>query len=308
MSITTSERILTRIRGLMISHEANQLVSVVNRMASENPAYRDVRLITHEGRVVASQREEEPSSVEVQSWPCTVCHATPAEPPLVETETCCEVLEFGPDDRALSVVTPIFVEEGCSNATCHTDHADDPVLGILQADFSLAQVDALISRQTRNTLWAILACMILGTVAAWWMTQRLVVRRIRALKAGARRLAEHDFSFRFNDSTGDSLSEITGMFNEMSSELSQALSELTRTKEYLQAIVDNSADIIITVDPRGYVRTFNPGAEKVLGYTSEEIVGQRIETIFAEPKDREAAIGQLENGDHVVNYMSNFVT
>jgi signal transduction histidine kinase len=30
--------------------------------------------------------------------------------------------------------------------------------------------------------------------------------------------------------------------------------------------------------------------------------------IFAEPKDRAAAIEQLDNGDHVVNYMTNFVT
>ena len=94
----------------------------------------------------------------------------------------------------------------------------------------------------------------------------------------------------------------------MTSELSEALSELMSTKEYLQAIIDNSADIIITVDPEGFIRTFNPGAEKILGYTSEEIMGQRIEMIFAEPKDRDAAIEELENGDHVVNYMTNFVT
>ena len=60
-------------------------------------------------------------------------------------------------------------------------------------------------------------------------------------------------------------------------------------EKYLQAIIDNSADIIITVDPDGFIRTFNPGAEKILGYSSDEIIGQRIEKIFAEPKDRDAA-------------------
>jgi hypothetical protein len=30
--------------------------------------------------------------------------------------------------------------------------SENPVLGILQADFSLTHVDALIARQTRNTL------------------------------------------------------------------------------------------------------------------------------------------------------------
>jgi len=307
-SIATSERILTSLRGIMMGHEANQLVSVVNRMALENPAYSDIRLIAHEGRVVASQMESGPDSVDAQSWPCTVCHTLPGVEPELTADTCCDVLEFENGERALSVVTPIFGEEGCSNATCHTELSANPVFGILQADFSLAPVDALIVQQTRQTLWAILICMLLGTAAAWWMTERLVGRRIKALKAGAQRLAEHDFSFRFGDTTGDGLSEVVGVFDSMTSELTDALSELMSTKEYLQAIVDNSADIIITVDPAGFIRTFNPGAEKILGYTQEEIIGQRIEVLFAEPKDREAAIEQLENGDHVVNYMTSFLT
>jgi|GEM_PF-590059 len=308
MSIATSERILTRLRGIMMSHEANQLASVVTRMGSENPAFSDIRLITHEGRVVASQMESGPMTVEVESWPCTTCHILPTSEPELTTDVCCEVLNFEDGERALSVVTPIFGEEGCSNATCHTDMGANPVLGILQADFSLAQVDALIERQTRHMLWAILICMLLGTAAAWWMTERLVGRRIRALKAGARRLAQRDFSFRFSDSTGDGLSEVVAVFDSMTSDLSDARSELLSTKEYLQAIVENSADMIITVGPGGNIRTFNPGAEKILGYTREEIIGQKIELLFAEPKDREAAIEQLENGDHVVNYMTNFVT
>jgi len=308
MSISTSERILTRLRSIMLSHEANELASVVNRMASDNPAFRDVRLVAHRGEVVASQLPSAPGSVDAGSWPCTVCHVDPDSPPRSSAETCCEILEFPEDERALSVVTPIFAEEGCSSATCHTDMAENPVLGILQADFSLARVDALIHRQTRNTLWAILLTLVLGTVAAWWMTDRLLGRRIRALKAGAQRLAEHDFTFRFADTTGDGLSEVVGVFNTMTTELSEALTELKSTKEYLQAIVENSADMIITVDPDGFIRTFNPGAEKILGYRKDEIVGEPIETIFAAPDDRAAAIEQLEQGDHVVNYMSNFVT
>ena len=308
MSIVTSERILTRLRSIMTGHEANQLPSVVNQMASENPLYRDIRLLSHGGQVVASQLETNGSTVDPQSWPCTICHTSPTAPPILETETCCDVLEFPGGERALSVVTPIFGEEGCSNATCHTDMSENPVLGILQADFSLNHVDALIDRQTRTTLWAILLCMLLGTAAAWWMTERLVGRRIRVLKAGARRLAQKDFTFRFQDSTKDGLGEVEGVFNAMTSQLSAAHSELLSTKEYLQAIVDNSADMIITVNPDGHIRTFNPGAVKILGYSQDEMVGQKIDTIFAEPKDREAAIEQLEQGDHVVNYMSNFVT
>jgi two-component system NtrC family sensor kinase len=308
MSIATSERILTRIRSLMVGHEANTLESAVNRLASENPAYLNIRLISHGGAVVASQLESARDTVRNDSWPCTTCHTVPGQPPLTITEVCCEVVEFPEGDRALSVVTLIPDEEGCSSATCHTDSPGSAVRGILQADFSLARLDALTSLRSRQTLWAILICLVLGTVATWLTTNRLLDRRIRAIREGARRIANQDFSFRFHDSTGDGLSEVMGIFDHMTSELAETVSELMSTKEYLQAIVENSADLIITVGPTGLIQTFNPGAEKVLGYRAEEVIGQRIEMIFAEPSDRAAAIEQLENGDHVVNYMTSFVT
>jgi PAS domain S-box-containing protein len=308
MSIITSERILTRIRSLMVGHEANTLESAVNRLASENPAYRNIRLISHQGAVVASQLDSARDTVSGDSWPCTTCHTGSVQTPDTIVDVCCEVLEFAEGDRALSVVTVIPDEEGCTTATCHTDSPGSAVRGILQADFSLARADNLIAHRNRRTLWAILICLVLGTGATWMMTNRLVDRRIRTLREGARRIAEHDFSFRFSDSMGDGLSEVVGVFNNMTSELSEAVSELKATKEYLQAIVQNSADLIITVSPSGLIETFNPGAEKVLGYSAEEVIGKPIEMIFAEPADRAAAIEQLEKGGHVVNYMSNFVT
>jgi PAS domain S-box-containing protein len=94
----------------------------------------------------------------------------------------------------------------------------------------------------------------------------------------------------------------------MTSSLSTALSELTTAREHLQVIVENSADMIVTVDPTGLITTFNPGAEKILGYRQEEVIGRRIETLFVDPKERETAIEQLEHTEHVVNYFTRFRT
>ncbi len=101
---------------------------------------------------------------------------------------------------------------------------------------------------------------------------------------------------------------MSGTFDDTVSELSATLSELTNTKEYLQGIVESSADIIITVDPGGLIKTFNTGAEQALGYDREELVGKRIEVLFTEPSERDAAIEQLQDSDHVVNYETHFLT
>jgi PAS domain S-box-containing protein len=305
----TSDRILQRVNGLMLRHEIETLEEVVSRMAAENPAFREIRLISHAGDVVVSQLESRSEEVGADTWPCTACHTEAPSVPPETLVTCCEgVIEFDDGERAVSVVTPVFREEGCGNGQCHTEMGSSSVLGLIQADFSLARVDALIAQRNRHTLLAILFSLLLGTAAAWWMTDRVMGRRLRALREGASRLAAQDYSFRFSDGSGDGLAQIGDAFNSMTSELSTALHELTSAREHLQAIVENSADMIITVDPSGLVTTFNPGAEKILGYRAEEVIGRRIEVLFADPAERDAAIEQLDHSEHVVNYITRFVT
>jgi PAS domain S-box-containing protein len=310
VSRVSSERILQRIRTLMMEmeHETAGLADLVNRMASENPAYRDIRLISHDGRVVASQLRAGPAMVDSASWPCNVCHGLTGQLDDFGTKTFDDVLEFADGERAVSVVTPVFSESACSGAECHASPTDSPVLGVLQADFSLERVDSLISQRNLHTAAIILLSLLLGTAATWWMTDRLVGKRIRVLREGAQRIADRDFSFRFSNSKGDGLGQVEGVFDSVTSEFSTALSELKSTQEYLQGIVESSADIIITVDPSGLIRTFNTGAEQTLGYSRDEVIGQEIEMLFADPRERDAAIQQLQHTDHVVNYLTHFLT
>jgi PAS domain S-box-containing protein len=179
---------------------------------------------------------------------------------------------------------------------------------VLQADFSLNGVEAHIAQSAAHIRTALLLSVLLGALATWWMTDRLLGRRLRALREGAQHLADHDFSFRFDDTRGDRISQVEGIIDNVTLELSSTISELTSTKEYLQGIVESSGDIIITVDPYGSISTFNRGAEEILGYPREEVIGQHIETLFADPRERDAAIQQLQHTDHVVNYQTHFLT
>jgi PAS domain S-box-containing protein len=308
LSRVTSERILRRIENLMLRDDPQTLGTVVNRMASENPAFRDIRLISHDGRVVASQLEEAAAVVQPESWPCNVCHRGAEEAPDWIVGSFDEVLELSDGERIVSVVTPVVSEDGCSTAECHSSTVTGQLLGVIEADYSLARVDELIGRRNLHTAIAIAIALLLGTAATWWMTDRLVGSRIRALREGAQRLADHDLSFRFSDSKMDGLAQVEGVFDSITSEFSTTYSELLNTKEYLQGIVENSPDIIITVDPTGLIDSFNRGAEEILGYSWDEVVGRRIEMLFANPQERDAAIEQLRDTDHVVNYLTHFKT
>jgi PAS domain S-box-containing protein len=185
---------------------------------------------------------------------------------------------------------------------------DGELLGVIQADFSLARVDALVARLNLHSAILIAIALLLGTVVTWWMTDRLVGSRIRALRAGAQRLADHDYSFKFDDTKEDGIAQVGEVFDSITSEFSMTYSELLNTQEYLKGIVENAPDMIITVDPTGLIDSFNRGAEMVLGYSRDEVVGRRIEMLFADPRERDVAIEQLRDTDHVVNYLTHFRT
>ena len=49
--------------------------------------------------------------------------------------------------------------------------------------------------------------------------------------------------------------------------------EVIQTKEYLESIINNSADAIVTSDRDGLVTSWNQGAEKIFGFAENEVVG-----------------------------------
>ncbi len=57
------------------------------------------------------------------------------------------------------------------------------------------------------------------------------------------------------------------------------------SEELFKLLVESVQDYaIFTLDPDGYVRTWNPGAERIKGYTADEIVGRHFSTFYP-PED-----------------------
>lgn len=55
---------------------------------------------------------------------------------------------------------------------------------------------------------------------------------------------------------------------------------LREVMQWQRAILDNAAYAIITSTPEGLITSFNPAAERMLGYTAEEMIGLQTPAIF----------------------------
>jgi PAS domain S-box-containing protein len=56
---------------------------------------------------------------------------------------------------------------------------------------------------------------------------------------------------------------------------------LTLDQNYLKRLMESSPDIIVAVDREGTVIYYNDGARRVLRFTSEEIIGQKVTRIYS---------------------------
>ena len=79
---------------------------------------------------------------------------------------------------------------------------------------------------------------------------------------------------------------------------------LDDARSHLAAIVESSDDAIVSKDLYGIVMSWNKAAERLFGYSTSEIIGQPITTIFpADRLDEEAAIlTRVVGGERVEHY------
>ncbi len=70
--------------------------------------------------------------------------------------------------------------------------------------------------------------------------------------------------------------------------------EMQRTRSYLQAIIDSSTEAaMISTDVHGVIQLFNPGAERMLGYKAEELVGIATPALLHDAEEIRVRAAQL---------------
>jgi PAS domain S-box-containing protein len=72
-------------------------------------------------------------------------------------------------------------------------------------------------------------------------------------------------------------------FRGMLAELHGAEAALRDSEARSTAIVQTAVDGIITIDERGLIASFNPAAERLFGYTADEIIGHNIRMLMPPP-------------------------
>jgi PAS domain S-box-containing protein len=111
-------------------------------------------------------------------------------------------------------------------------------------------------------------------------TGHLVFETVHQRKDGTRfpALMEVDV---IKDAKGDPVSRVAYALD--ITELRQAQEEIKLNAEWLKSVIATTQDAVVSIDRQARVVLFNPAAENMFGYTSNEIVGNKVNILMADP-------------------------
>lgn len=74
---------------------------------------------------------------------------------------------------------------------------------------------------------------------------------------------------------GDNYWKVTGVANE--------ITEMHQAEERFSAAIQHVVDAFVIIDDQYAIQVFNPAAEKIFGYTVDEVIGQNVALLIPEP-------------------------
>jgi two-component system NtrC family sensor kinase len=214
----------------MLENRRDNLHRQIRQIGSlQSEGIRKVRLFNKDGRIMfSSEKEEMGQIVDKRAEACFACHTEGQ--PLVKLDMKARARFFQAPDgtRVLGIISPIPNEPACWNAACHAHGPQQNVLGVLDVNVSMAEADRELAHSRYVMLGLALLAILASSCILWWLNRNLVLRPVRALVAGTRRVAEGDLSTTIPTGGNHELGDLAKAFNAMTHRIAEAQRQLTQ--------------------------------------------------------------------------------
>jgi len=221
-----TDLILRSTRYEMLHNDREALDNVIQELGAE-PGIRRIRIFNKEGRITVSTEGAEIGTVVDQSAEaCYGCHAQSAPLAKLNRPDRARIFIDKGGERTLGVIRPIENAPACANAACHVHPAGQRVLGVVDANLSLATVDAQMAQHQAALAWFLAGALVFGSLVALSFIWAVVYHPVKELIQGTHRVAGGDLSYRLPIRSDDELGELAASFNKMTAEVAGVQSEI----------------------------------------------------------------------------------
>ena len=200
-----------------------------------------VRIFDNKGRINYSSHKEDIGTIVDKNSPiCTSCHAANSHPKNTPSWSIRKEKDF----RVLNIVQPIHNELACYTSACHVHPKEQEVLGLVEANLSLALLDKSIKQQGIAITIYVLAFLLVISVVLCTILWNLVSTPVSLLAKGMERVAGGDLDYHLDIITKDEIGELAQAFNAMTTDLKKAKNELVEWGNTLEKKVQEKTEAI----------------------------------------------------------------
>ena len=188
-----------------------------------------VRLFNKEGQIMfSSETAEIGRSLDKRAEACYACHTAGRPLEKLPIPARARIYRGSGGERVLGIINPIQNERSCFEAACHAHTREASILGVLDVNVSLTEVDREMAASQRRMAGLALLTIAASSALLFWLNRRLVIRPARALLDGTRRVADGDLTTTIPVTASHELGDLARAFNAMTGRLAEAQRQITQ--------------------------------------------------------------------------------
>jgi PAS domain S-box-containing protein len=282
-----SDTIKRSMRYDMLKYQPERLHRAIDTIGGQE-GIEKVRIFNYLGEIIySSDRKEMGAMVDKSSEQCYACHAREKPFERLTTSARSRNFETAAGHRVLGMINPIYNEFDCYSASCHVHPQEQKVLGVLDIDVSLTDVDrVIISSKKKMSLFAVVAILAISLTIGLFI-QRFVSRPVKHLLRGTERVAAGDLSTPLEISSANEIGILASSFDQMTQRLQGSEQELKASEEKYRSLFDNDPNPIFVFDRSTFqIIDANIRATEKYGYSKEELLQMSFRDL-GDPEDAE---------------------
>lgn len=114
------------------------------------------------------------------------------------------------------------------------------------------------------------------TIYVFFLLKRRVILPLTVFEAGAETIKKGDYSHHIDLTSKDEIGTLAKVFNAMTRRIEERTAELAKAEERSRLLLESVGDGVFGVDTKGNTIFINPIACRMLGYSSEELLGMNV--------------------------------
>ncbi|RJO66127.1 MAG: sensor histidine kinase [Myxococcales bacterium] len=213
-----SHVILAAMRDDMLHYKPEDLSTIINAVGMQRGVAR-VRVLTKDGLVsYSSELDETGTKLTKEDPTCQTCHAMPSSTRIAAMAKT-RVFEDEDGRNYLSILQSIPNERTCWAAKCHRHAPETKMLGVLEVNLPLDQLQSLIREgRMRTALFALFAVFALSFMTIM-IVRYLILRPVSKLVDATGRVAIGEWTDPISGGRQDELGDLIRSFNQMQERL-----------------------------------------------------------------------------------------